>query len=47
MNELVLSDGRALEVFTFRTIDPWVFRLATPPILVPFPTSPGWYGPAG
>jgi hypothetical protein len=41
---LVLSDGRALEVFTTSTIDPWVFRVPTPPIIIPSPTSPGWYG---
>lgn len=44
---LVLSDGRTLEVFTFGTIDPWVFTLPAPPILVSSPTAPGWYDAAG
>jgi hypothetical protein len=40
---LVLSDGRALEVFVTATIDPWVFRLPEPPIIVPAPGAPGWF----
>jgi|GEM_PF-2110955 len=34
---LVLSDGRALEVFTFGTIDPWVFHPADAPDPRPLP----------
>jgi hypothetical protein len=44
---LVLSDGRALEVFVANHVDPWVFSLPGGPIFVPSPGDPGWFGAGG
>lgn len=44
---LVLSDGRALEVFVANQVDPWVFSLPTGLTFVPSPGDPGWFGAHG
>jgi hypothetical protein len=40
--DLLFRNGARIEVFVTSTMDPWVLRLPTGPILVPAPCDPAW-----